>query len=110
MPIKNDPYRIVAEIYNHIMKTIGYHEWGKYITSIKEFYAPDADSVLEIAAGTGKLSEYLNGVFPNLVLLDISYGMISLADKGFKRVCADMKLLPFKNKFNFILFAICFNC
>jgi ubiquinone/menaquinone biosynthesis C-methylase UbiE len=102
VPVKNDPYKIVSEIYNHIMKTIGYHEWGKYISSIKEFYAPEAKLILEIAAGTGKLAEYLNAVFPSITLLDISQSMISLADKSFKRVCADMKLLPFKNKYDFI--------
>jgi SAM-dependent methyltransferase len=99
---RKDPYKIVSIIYNHIMKTIGYHEWGKYITSLKEFYAPEAKTFLEIAAGSGKLSNYLGKVFPQIILSDISLSMISQSDKSFNRVCADMKLLPFKTKFDFI--------
>lgn len=84
------------------MKTISYHEWGRYIADLKEFYNSDAKSFLEIAAGSGKLAFYLNRIFPNLVLLDISKSMLLRIDKGEKRVCADMTLLPFKKKFDFI--------
>ena len=84
------------------MKTISYHDWGKYISDLKEFYASDAKSFLEIAAGSGKLALYLSRIFPNLILLDISKSMLSLIDKDLKRVCADMTFLPFKEKFDFI--------
>lgn len=102
MLVSSDPYRVVAEIYDHLMKTISYNMWGQYLSSIKDNYAPESKSFLEIAAGTGKLSNYLDDVFSNLVLLDISYSMISLANKGLNRICSDMKLLPFKSKFDFI--------
>ena len=100
--MNNDPYKIVAKIYDHLMKTISYHQWGKYISDLKEFYHSDAESFLEIASGSGKLAFYLHKIFPNLVLLDISQSMLSHIDKGLKRVCADMTLLPFNRKFDFI--------
>ncbi|MDA3862138.1 MAG: class I SAM-dependent methyltransferase [Melioribacteraceae bacterium] len=97
-----DPYKIVAKIYGHLMKTISYHEWGKYISDLKESYYSEANSFLEIASGSGKLAFYLHRIFPNLVLLDISKSMLSLIDKDFKRVCADMTSIPMKGKFDFI--------
>ncbi len=100
--MQNDPYKIVAKIYDHLMKTIGYHEWGRYIADLKEFYSKDAKLFLEIAAGSGKLAFYLQKLFPNLILLDISPSMLSLIDTDYKRVCADMTQLPFKEKFDFI--------
>ena len=100
--MKNDPYKIVSKIYDHLMKTISYHEWGRYIVDLKEFYCSDAKSFLEIAAGSGKLAFHLNQIFPKPVLLDISQSMLLNIDRDEKRVCADMTELPFKNNFDFI--------
>ena len=100
--MKKDPYKLVAKIYDHLMKTISYHEWGRYIVDLKEFYNVDAKSFLEIAAGSGKLAFYLERIFPNLVLLDISQSMLANIDREKNRICADMTMLPFKNNFDFI--------
>jgi ubiquinone/menaquinone biosynthesis C-methylase UbiE len=100
--MQRDPYKIVANIYDHLMKTVSYSEWAKYISELKEFYAPNSKTFLEIASGSGKLAFYLNRVFQNVVFLDISQSMLSRMDDNLKRVCADMISLPFKAKFNFI--------
>ncbi len=100
--MKKDPYEIVSKIYDSLMSSISYYEWGRYIVDLKEEYHPRAKSFLEIAAGSGRLAFYLRQKFSNLVLLDLSKSMLALIDKGEKRVCADMTLLPFKNKFDFI--------
>lgn len=100
--MKNDPYKVVSLIYNHLMRTITYHDWGMYISDLQAFYFDKAETYLEIAAGSGKLASYLSKIFPNLVLLDLSQSMLMLIDKSEKCVCADMTNLPFKSKFDFI--------
>jgi len=100
--MQRDPYKLVANIYDHLMKTVGYAEWAKYISELREFYAPKSETFLEIASGSGKLAFYLNRVFKNVILLDISKSMLLRIDAGLNRVCADMISLPFKAKFDFI--------
>ncbi|MCF6268203.1 MAG: class I SAM-dependent methyltransferase [Melioribacteraceae bacterium] len=100
--MKKDPYKVVSLIYNHLMRTITYHDWAKYISDLQTFYFAKAETYLEIAAGSGKLASYLSKIFPNLVLLDLSKSMLLLIDENEKCVCADMTSLPFKSKFNFI--------
>lgn len=100
--MKNDPYKVVSRIYDHLMRTITYNDWAKYILDLQAFYAPNAVKNLEIAAGSGKLAFYLSKIFSNLVLVDLSKSMLSLIDKNQKSVCADMTSLPFNSKFDFI--------
>jgi len=98
----NDPYKIVSVIYNHIMQRLSYQEWSKYISDIKAYYNNDARKYLEIACGTGKLKNYLEKVFEDIVMLDISKSMLDFVDESNKRICADMTRLPFKSNFDFI--------
>ncbi len=100
--MKNDPYKVVSLIYDHLMRSITYHDWARYISDLQSFYIAKAETYLEIAAGSGKLAFYLAKIFPNLVLLDLSKSMVALLDENSKRVCADMTMLPFKSKFDFI--------
>ena len=100
--MKKDPYKVVSLIYDHLMRTITYNDWAKYISDLQTFYFEKAETYLEIAAGSGKLAFYLSKIFPNLVLLDLSKSMLSLIDESQKSVCADMTSLPFRSKFDFI--------
>jgi len=102
LKMKNDPYKVVSLIYDHLMRSITYHDWAMYISDLQAFYFAKAETYLEIAAGSGKLAFYLSKIFPNLVLLDLSQSMVALLDENSKRVCADMTMLPFKSKFDFI--------
>jgi len=98
----SDPYKYVATIYDHLMRTISYYDWSNYIADIQLYYNPDSQKYLEIAAGSGKLAFYLSKVFDDLILLDLSQSMLKLIPKERKRVCADMTNLPFNTKFDFI--------
>ncbi len=98
----NDPYLVVSMIYDHMMHRLSYKEWANYIIDIKLFYKNDAEKFLEIACGTGKLNSYLEKVFNNIVLLDISKSMLDRIPMDRKRVCADMTLQPFNSDFDFI--------
>ncbi len=100
--MKKDPYKVVALIYDHLMRTITYHDWSRYILDLQAFYNPSAEKYLEIAAGSGKLAFYLTKIFPNLTLLDLSKSMLIHIAEEERRVCADMTMLPFKSKFDFI--------
>ena len=102
LKMKNDPYKAVSLIYDHLMRTITYHDWARYISDLQTFYIAKAETYLEIAAGSGKLAFHLTKIFPNLVLLDLSQSMLTLVDEDEKSVCADMTSLPFKSKFDFI--------
>ena len=70
--MKNDPYKVVSLIHDHLMRSITYHDWARYISDLQSFYIAKAETYLEIAAGSGKLAFYLSKIFPNLVLLDLS--------------------------------------
>ncbi len=100
--MSNDPYKIVSTIYDHIMHKLSYHEWAKYVSEIKTFYKNDSETFLEIACGTGNLNHYLEKIFNDIVMLDISKSMLDKVDARNKRVCADMTRLPFKSSFDFI--------
>lgn len=100
--MSTDPYKVVSTIYNHIMHKLSYHEWSKYISEIKTYYKNDSERFLEIACGTGNLNFYLEKIFDDIVMLDISKSMLDKVDSTNKRVCADMTRLPFKNNFDFI--------
>jgi len=100
--MKKDPYKVVSLIYDHIMRTITYQDWARYVTDLQSFYIDKAKTYLEIAAGNGKLAFHLSKIFPNAVLLDLSQSMLSQIDKNEKCVCANMTSLPFKSKFDFI--------
>ncbi len=100
--MSTDPYKAVSTIYNHIMHKLSYHEWAKYVSEIKTFYKNDSEKYLEIACGTGNLNYYLEKIFDDIVMLDISKSMLDQVEPSNKRVCADMTQLPFKSNFDFI--------
>lgn len=84
------------------MHKLSYHEWAKYVSEIKTFYKNDSEKFLEIACGTGNLNYYLEKIFSDIVMLDISKSMLDQVDPSNKRVCADMTSLPLKGNFDFI--------
>lgn len=100
--MSTDPYKAVSTIYNHIMHKLSYHEWAKYVSEIKTYYKNDSEKFLEIACGTGNLNHYLEMIFNDIVMLDISKSMLDKVEATNKRVCADMTRLPFKSNFDFI--------
>ena len=67
--MKNDPYQIVSNIYDHIMQRLSYQDWANYISDIKTVYKNDAKSFLELACGTGKLNKHLEKIFNDTIIL-----------------------------------------
>lgn len=102
--IDNKPYNILAEIYDHIMKSVNYRNWAIYIVDILDEWDSQYKSCLEIGAGTGKLSKFLQTKFTNYYMLDLSSEMLKKIKPSYGfRICADMNYLPLKNAFNAIV-------
>ena len=97
------PYSSIAPIYNYLMRSIDYNSWADYIYSIYEQVDFPRGKVLEIGAGTGKLSGHLLNHFDDLLITDISMEMLNF-DKTINanRVVCDMTKLPFSKNFSFI--------
>ncbi len=98
----SDPYKIVSNIYDHLMKRLSYQDWANYISEVKTVFNNDSESYLELACGTGKLRSFLNHIFNDIVMLDISESMLRKVSSDCRRVCASMTRMPFKNEFDFI--------
>ncbi len=95
-------YSALAKIYGHLMRSIDYNDWAKYLLEIAAELGTENCKVLELAAGTGELARLLSNKFTDYVAIDSSYEMLSIASAPVKLVCCDMTSLPFKSKFNFI--------
>lgn len=100
------PYDKVSVIYNHLMRDVDYNNWAKYINKIADYHLSNSKNVLELAAGNCRISELLSGKFRNFTATDISLSMLKSSPSGnFKKICCDMKTLPFKTDFDFIFSA-----
>lgn len=96
-------YKDIAYFYNHLMRSIDYKEWAEYICNIYEDYELNSSKILELSAGTCSLSKYLIKKFPDILVTDISFDMISSADfLHHQKIVCDMSSLPLKSKFDFI--------
>ncbi|MDG5766648.1 class I SAM-dependent methyltransferase [Balneolales bacterium ANBcel1] len=55
--IRHSPiYHKLAPIYDIVMKDVDYEEWTDYIDSLIQYHHPHAQSLLELACGTGTMA------------------------------------------------------
>ena len=54
--INQKPYSILADIYDHVMSDVDYETWADYIDEIILTHNPNAESLLELACGTGTVA------------------------------------------------------
>jgi len=99
--VKN--YSNVALIYSHLMRSIDYKMWAKYIYSLSRISKKRNCSALELACGSGIIADYIKGKFQNYTMCDLSLEMLKSieAETAFKINC-DFQNLPFKNKYDFV--------
>lgn len=101
-----DPYKNVAHIYNHLMRKVRYDYWADYIYSITNHLIVSKPKVLELAAGNCRLAESLSAYYPKYIAADISFSMLEQAKRSsLRKICCDMKLIPFNCKFDLIISA-----
>ncbi len=103
-PVKLKAYSGVAYIYSDLMREVNYTLWAEYIREITRPYLKRKPKVLELSAGTCILAEKLKRYYKDLTATDISFEMLTQhsTKKNIRKVCCDMKALPFKTKFDLV--------
>lgn len=56
----NEIYTSLALIYDHIMKSVDYEDWADFIDAVIQEHHPEAEKILELACGTGRVAMYLD--------------------------------------------------
>lgn len=96
-------YSQLALIYSHLMRSIDYDKWANYIFEISKEIKSNKIFALELACGMGNIAKRIASKFDFYIACDLSFSMLQyFENKNIPRVCCDMTLLPFKQKFNFI--------
>ncbi|MGE5432590.1 MAG: class I SAM-dependent methyltransferase [Syntrophomonadaceae bacterium] len=100
------PYKLIAEIYSHLMRFISYDEWAEYYYMLTKDYLPLDAGVLEVAGGNCKLSSRLKQYYEDVIVSDLSFEMLLQSEEpDLKMVCCNMLALPFKKNFDLIVSA-----
>lgn len=73
-------YTVFAKYYDILMSDVNYQEIAQKINNIVNEYFPDADFLVDLACGTGSLSEELTKLGFNVLGVDISQEMLSIAE------------------------------
>lgn len=73
-----DSYEGFASLYDRLMDDFDYERWYQYIEEIFHKYGRP-QKILEMACGTGNISQYLAEAGYNLIAFDLSDEMLSIA-------------------------------
>jgi ubiquinone/menaquinone biosynthesis C-methylase UbiE len=105
-----DCYLEFAHIYDKLINfDINYTEWAKFIIKLLEKYDINRNDYLDLACGTGNMTEKLKESFSTIYAVDKSSEMLSEAEKKMrsygkkvKFICQDMSMLQLNHKFDLI--------
>lgn len=101
--MKVKSYEQVSAIYDGLMKKLDYTSWAKYILLIAKDNVHVEAGFLELGAGNCKMAKILSKKYRNYYASDISLSMLRSGDtNNTTKICCDMTLLPFKEKFDFV--------
>ncbi|ADQ14331.1 class I SAM-dependent DNA methyltransferase [Halanaerobium hydrogeniformans] len=104
-----------AKIYDDIMQEVPYQFWFKYLKDLLSYYNLEVESILELAAGTGNMTEELINLpkIKEIKALDLSSAMLERAENKLSQyelknlklefVQADMTDFKFPGNFDLIL-------
>lgn len=87
------------------MKHVDYKKWGKYLSNIYLDFFKTKGTVLELGAGTCRLSQFLKNISTELYCSDLSLNMLLSNEQDINKICCNMTELPFKTKFDFVFSA-----
>lgn len=105
-PKRVDEYQVLSKVYSHLMKSVDYKAWAKYIHALVKEYLSENPKVLELASGNCRLAKQLEKNYKNIYVSDLSIQMLnSASDYDSPKICCDMTSLPFKGKFDLIICA-----
>lgn len=103
--IQTEPYSILAEIYDCVMRDVPYKQWSKYIVKLIRKFHPKAKRILELACGTGTMLVLLRKYGFAVDGLDLSPKMIEKAkgkvrDNDVKFFIADISNFEVDKKYD----------
>ena len=79
MILDRQAYTGFAELYDEFMDNVPYEEWCAYLVSLLKSYGCHHGLVLDLGCGTGTLTELLDSAGYNMIGVDISEDMLSVA-------------------------------
>ncbi|MCS7229153.1 MAG: methyltransferase domain-containing protein [Candidatus Kryptonium sp.] len=82
--ISTEPYTVLAEIYDCVMKDVPYKKWAKYIIKLIQRFRPGARRIFEFACGTGTMLALLRKYGFIIDGMDFSKMMINKAKEKVK--------------------------
>ncbi|URZ16949.1 class I SAM-dependent DNA methyltransferase [Clostridium felsineum] len=105
-----DCYNKFAHIYDKLIRVdVDYKNWSEFIVSKCIENNIEFDDYLDLACGTGNLTENLCPKFKNTWAVDLSEEMLSEADNKFRKkglkanfICQDISELDINKKFDLI--------
>jgi len=74
-----DGYRVFAQFYDRLTQNVDYQAGSKVISGFFSQLAPDAETVLDLACGTGNLTAYLAQEGYRVTGMDLSEDMLAVA-------------------------------
>lgn len=87
-------YKDFAHIYDKLINSdINYHDWSSKIIGICEEFAIEKESYLDLACGTGNMTCEIGGKFKSIWAVDLSYEMLTEAEKKLRDKKIDAKLV-----------------
>lgn len=72
-------YTGFAQVYDLFMDNIPYDDWSEYLISLMQQYGTKDGLVLELGCGTGKITRRLANAGYDMIGIDNSYDMLSVA-------------------------------
>ncbi|MDP4144324.1 MAG: class I SAM-dependent methyltransferase [Bacillota bacterium] len=103
-------YKDFAYIYDELIQgDVDYMQWSENILNICDLFNLNKSDYLDLACGTGNMTNYLSKKFKNTWAVDLSPDMLTEADKklrssGIKAnlVCQDISSINLNRKFDLI--------
>ncbi len=92
-----EAYTGFAEVYDIFMDNVPYKQWSQYLISLLKEYGIEDGLVCELGCGTGKMTELLSAEGYDMIGIDSSSEMLSIAmknrevDNNILYLCQDMR-------------------
>jgi SAM-dependent methyltransferase len=101
-----NPYTVLAENYDYILRHVDYQAWFEYIKSVMLKYCNNPNIVVELGAGTGRFGAKFSAAGYIIYGIDNSIDILRVAKRRafgkFRLICADMSTFYLKPKADFI--------
>lgn len=74
-----EAYTSFAEVYDLFMDNVPYEEWSAYLADLFKEYGIEDGLILDLGCGTGKLTRLMEQKGYDMIGVDYSYDMLSIA-------------------------------